>query len=126
MDLAELGSDLSLRVREAEEKIYGYSGQPLINWLAADLQDMLESVGFEHAAIAEQVQETNALVSADTIQRWFAMEPDRERPSYAQHLLRSMTAEEVAQVQALYERALTGQTVRWRTQIAFVVGQKAP
>ena len=80
--------------------------------------------GFEHVAIGEQGQETDILISADTIERWFATEPVHGRPSYAQHLLRSMTVEELAQVRALYERGLSGQTVRWRTPVVYLVGQK--
>ncbi len=125
VDLSQLGSDLSLRVREAEEQIYAAANVPLISWLPADLQDALESTGFENTGIGEQVREADLLVSADTVDRWFATESDRERPSYAQHLLRSLTVEELAQVESLYRRELSGQTIRWRTQIAFLTGQKA-
>jgi putative ATPase len=124
VDLQELGSDLSLRVREAEEQIYAVSDVALVSWLPADLQDVACMAGFEGVAVAAQSQETDMLVSPDTIERWFATEPVRERPSYAQHLLRSMTVEELAQVRALYERGLSGQTVCWRTQVAYLVGQK--
>ncbi|NIV37239.1 MAG: hypothetical protein GWN58_49790, partial [Anaerolineae bacterium] len=110
--------------REAEEQIYAAPDLPPVNWLPADLQGALEMAGFEDARIGEHAQEADVLVSPDTIGNWFAMEEYRERPSYAQHLLRTMAAEELAQVRALYERQLGGQTVRWRTRIAFVFGHK--
>ncbi len=124
VDLVALGDDLSARVREAEEQIYAAQDSPLVNWLPADLQAAAETAGFEDARVAEQVQETDVLISPTTIDQWFALGADRERPSYAQHLLRQIADEELAQVRALYERELAGQTVRWQTQIVFVVGQK--
>ena len=125
VDLSTLGSELGQRVCEAEEQIYAAPDMPLVNWLPADLQGAVEMAGFENASIGEQVQEADLLVSPETIGHWFATEEYRERPSYAQHLLRYITAEELAQVRALYERQLAGQTTRWRTWVAFVVGQKA-
>ena len=125
VDLSTLGSELGQRVCEAEEQIYAAPDMPLVNWLPADLQGAVEMAGFENASIGEQVQEADVLVSPETIGHWFATEEYRERPSYAQHLLRYITAEELAQVRALYERQLAGQTTRWRTRVAFVVGQKA-
>ncbi len=125
VDLPALGDDLGRRVREAEEQIYAAQDSPLINWLPADLQAAVETAGFEDARVAEQVQEADVLISTGTIAQWFASEADRERPSYAQHLLRQITDEELVQVRALYERELAGQTVRWQTKIVFVVGQKA-
>jgi putative ATPase len=124
VDLSTLGEDLIQRVREAEEQIYAAPDLPLVNWLPADLQGALETVGFEDARIGEQVQEADVLVSPDTIGHWFATEGTSERPSYAQHLLCTITDEELVRVRALYEQQLGGQTVRWRTQIAFVVGRK--
>ena len=125
VDLSELGDDLSQRVREAEEQIYAAPDMPLVNWLPADLKEAVEAAGYESAGSREQVQEADVLVSPETIGHWFATEEYRERPSYAQHLLRGMTAEELDRVRALYERQLAGQTTRWRTRVAFVVGQKA-
>jgi hypothetical protein len=112
-------------VREAEEQIYAAPDLPLVNWLPADLQGVLEEAGFENARVGEQVQEADVLVSPDTIGRWFETEGYRERPTYAQHLLGRITDEELVQVRGLYEQQLAGQAVRWRTRIAFVVGQKA-
>ncbi|MFN2184631.1 MAG: AAA family ATPase, partial [Anaerolineae bacterium] len=125
VDLAALGGDLSLRVREAEEKIYAAPDAPLVNWLPADLQMAVEMAGFEQVGMGEQIQEADVLVSPGTIDQWFAADADRKRPSYAQHLLREIAPEELAQVRTLYERELAGQTVRWQTRIAFVVGQRA-
>ena len=63
------------------------------------------------------------LVSPATLERWFETDAERERPSYAQHLLQHITAGELGEVRALFERQVAGQTIRWQTQIAFVAGQ---
>jgi putative ATPase len=125
VDLSPLGSDLSVRVREAEEQIYAAPDVPLVNWLPADLQKAMVTTGFEQIGMSEQVQEADVLVSSSTLDQWFVTEADRERLSYAQHLLRKITAAELAQVRALYQRELTGQTIGWRTRIVFVVGKKS-
>jgi len=125
VDLAALGSDLSRRVREAEEQIYAAPDAPLVNWMPADLQYAAEMAGFEQVGMGEQIQEADVLVGPGTIDQWFATESDRKRPSYAQHLLQEIGPEELAQVRTLYERELAGQTVRWRTRIVVVVGQRA-
>jgi hypothetical protein len=63
------------------------------------------------------------LVSRATLDRWFATEAEQDRPSYAQHLLRRLTEEELAGVEALFKNQLANQTVPWQTQIAYVAGR---
>jgi putative ATPase len=124
VDLSPLGEDLGRRVVEAEEAIYADAGDPLVNWGTADLGSALEAAGLEEGDVQEEVEAMEMFVSPATLERWFAIDPDRERPSYAQHLLRQLTADELAEVEALFQRQLAGQTVAWHTQIAFVVGQR--
>jgi putative ATPase len=123
LDLSSLEDDLRRRAIEGEEQIYAAPGDPLVNWGAEDLQRALEAAGFEEVAIQEEVQEAEMLVSPATLDRWFAVGVDRDRPSYAQHLLRRLTADELAEVRALFQRQLTGQMVPWRTRTVFIVGQ---
>jgi putative ATPase len=123
VDLSSLEDDLRQRVIEGEEQIYAAPDDPLVQWDAADLQRALETAGFQEVAVQEEVQETEMLVSPATLDRWFAVDAARDRPSYAQHLLRCLTAGELAQVRALFQRQLAGQTVAWQTRIAFIVGQ---
>ncbi len=123
VDLSPLENDLRQRIIEAEEEVYAALTDPLVNWEAADLRRGLEAAGFDDIALHEEVQEVEVLVSPATLERWFSSEMERGRPSYAQHLLRRTTADELAQVKALFERQLAGQTVPWRTRIVFVVAQ---
>ncbi len=122
-DLLSLGADLRRRLIEAEEAIYADGDDPLVNWDAADLRRLLESAGFEKISIQEEAQEAEMLVSPATLERWFALDAAGERLSYARHLLRRLTADELAEVAALFRRQLTGQAVAWRTRIVFVAGQ---
>ena len=125
VDLSSLGDDLSARVAEAEEQIYGQGEDPLVNWHAQDLKGILEAAGLEELLLQEDVQHTEALITPVILERWFTVETDGQRPSYAQHLLRRLTIEELGQVEALFQRQLAGQTVTWQTRIAFLVGQRA-
>ena len=122
VDLSSLDEDLGGRVIEAEEGIYAEASDPRVNWVAADLQRDLEAAGFETVAVQEEGEESEALISPAVIEGWFAEDPDRERPSYAQHLLDRITAEELAEVRALFQRQLAGQSVAWRTRTAFITG----
>jgi hypothetical protein len=101
------------------------ASDPLVNWTAGDLRRDLEAAGFEDIAVQEEGEESEVLISPVAIEGWFAEDPDRGRPSYAQHLLGRITAEELAEVRALFRRQLTGQTVAWRTRIAFIAGSWA-
>jgi putative ATPase len=123
--LTSLGDDLRRRVMEAEEQIYADEETPLVNWDAAHLMTMLQAAGFEEVAVQEELQQAEVLISPAALDRWFALETDRERPSYAQHLLCRITTDELAEVEALFQRQLAGQTVTWQTRVAFVVGQRA-
>jgi putative ATPase len=122
-DLSSLDSDLCRRVMEAEEQIYADPDDPLVNWDVTGLQSALESVGLKEIAIQEEPQESEMLVSPAVVDRWFSIEAGRDRPSYAQHLLRRITVDELALLKALFQRQISGQTVSWRTSIAFVIAQ---
>ncbi len=121
VELSPLDDDLRRRLTEAEEQIYA-SDDPSVNWEAADLGRWLETAGFQEVSVQMEVQEAEVLVGPATLDRWFAPEGPGGRPSYAQHLLRRLTADELAEVEALFRRQLAGQTVPWRTPRVFAGG----
>jgi putative ATPase len=123
VDLSSLGEDLSQRVREAEEAIYADAVDPVVNWEAADLRYALESAGIEQIAVTEEVQAAEMLVSPETVERWFGLQANGDRPTYAQHLLQRISEEELSGVKSLFQGQLAGQTVTWRTRIVFAVGR---
>jgi putative ATPase len=122
---SRLGEDLHRRVCDAEEAIYADPGDPLINWAAADLERLLAEAGFEGVTAEVEVQVSDLLVSPAVLDHWFALDAERDRPSYAQHLLREITPEELVVVRAEFQRQLAGQAVPWRTETAFFTAQAA-
>jgi putative ATPase len=123
VDFSSLGDDLRGRVVEAEEQIYADGHDPLVNWDLADLEGMLERTGYDEVAVQEEIQASEMLISPATVERWFAMDPDPGRASYAQHLLHRITADELVEVAALFQRQLAGQAVAWQTSIAYMRGR---
>jgi hypothetical protein len=63
-------------------------------------------------------------VNSEHLARWFSIDSDRGRPSYAQHLRRQLSADELAQVQALFESQLRDQSVAWTSQIVYLSAHK--
>jgi putative ATPase len=136
VDLSPLSDDLRLRIAAAEEQVYCDASDPLINWDAEDLARWLAAAGFGEVGVEVEDQAVETLFSPATLQRWFGPglesvspppEPGssetRTRPSYAQHLLRRITAQELAEVQSLFQRQLSGQIVSRRTRLAFATGR---
>ena len=123
VDLSALGEDLLQRVVEAEELIYDATDDPLVSWDVADLQGALQTAGFMEVEIDEVNQGAEVLIGKTTIQRWFSTEQVRGRPSYAQHLFRRCTEQEIGQVQVLFESQITNQTVTWRSRQVFATGK---
>jgi putative ATPase len=123
VDLTPLDSDLRRRVMEAEEQIYADPDDPMVNWDASSLRSALEGMGLQEVTIQEETQAYEMLVSPAVVDRWFSAEAGRDRPSYAQHLLRQIAAEELALMKALFLRQVAGQAVTWQTSIAFLTAQ---
>jgi putative ATPase len=122
VDTSSLAEDLRRRLVEAEEAIYLQADDPLVSWQAADLGQAMEVAGFQEMAVEDEVLEDERLISTATLDRWFSDTEAGERPSYGQHLRRHLASSERAEVEALFRRQLAGQTVTWRTRIAYVRG----
>jgi putative ATPase len=54
------------------------------------------------------------------IERWFATTSATNRPSYAEHLAKNLTEEEIRAVKELFTRSLLHQTVNWESAITFL------
>jgi putative ATPase len=124
VEFSALGDDVRDHVVEGEEAIYADGDDPLVNWDVDELRRTMEAAGFEDIAIHEEAQEGEMLISPATLDRWFEVGTERDRPSYAEHLLHRLTMDELAEVQALFQHQLAGQTVPWRTRIVFLVGHR--
>ncbi len=103
----------------AEEAIYTDKLDPMVNWDTDELR-----VAFEEAGLVVEVDEERMLTSMHItpalIERWFATTSATNRPSYAAHLAKNLTEEEIRVVKELFTRSLLHQTVNWESAIAFL------
>jgi len=123
VDLAPLGKSLAEKVRSAEEAIYAAPGDPLVNWGADDLRAAFLAAGLAEVAVETRETAAETRVAPSTVARWFTPAPEGQRPSYTQRLAVHLDPEELARVQGLYERSLSGQTVSWRSVTAFLMAR---
>jgi putative ATPase len=125
LDLASLPAELRERLAAAEEAIYQVADDPMVNWDVENLQAAFVSAGLEITCAVET--ETSQLrVTAAVLARWFGQvgEAEGRRPSYAQHLLRALSAEELAAIRQLFTGQLLEQTVAWQSRLAYLSGKK--
>jgi putative ATPase len=133
VDLSSLGEDLRQRLEQAEEMIYASADDPLVNWGVGDLEDALEQAGFRDIGVQVEMQTAERLINQESLDRWFALAPTGAsltrpvhgiRPTYAQHLLAQLTADEIMTVQALFRRQVSGRPVAWQTHLAYVSARR--
>jgi putative ATPase len=127
LELSLLEENLRQRLIDAEEAIYTDPDDPMVNWDAADLEAAFspegtygQSAGLSDVHLQVETVTTQQHVSAEHLARWFGASPEAQRPSYAQHLHQSLSTDELAQVQALFERQLRDQSVTWASQVAYL------
>jgi putative ATPase len=121
VNLDALPGDLGERVVAAEEAIYG-ADDPWVNWDAPDLEAALRAAGVDEVTVEVETASSEMLITPALLERWFDREAQRDRRTYVQHLLQSLSEEDVAQVQGLVERTLRNQTVSWQTTTAYITG----
>src|SRR5690606_17495428 len=119
--LHSLGDELAARIQAAEETIYHDPDNPLVNWGVDDLAAWWAAAGCPVEVTTEQ-ETTEVRITAGLLARWFAPAGE-DRPSYAQHLAAQLSAAEIDQVRALFERQLLNQTVTWHSRTAYVVAK---
>jgi putative ATPase len=119
LEKSKLDADLYQRLVAAEEAIYSDKLDPMVNWDTDELR-----VAFENVALVVEVEEERQLTSMHItpaiIERWFATTSATNRPSYAAHLAKNLTQEEIRAVKELFIRSLLHQNVNWESAIAFV------
>ena len=111
----------------------------MVIWTAVKLCAAVEAAGIIDMRIEVERQASEMRISPALIERWFSTEKipvfsekkgvsgtagQEQRPTYAHHLLRHISPEELAHVRALFEQQLSGQTVAWATTTALVTGRK--
>ncbi len=123
VDLAELGNVLADKVREAEEAIYTAPDDPLVAWTEEDLRGALLEANLTGVIIENIETIAEARIGPALLDRWFSPAAAGERPSYAQRLAFLLKPDDIAAVEALYRRKLTGATVPWRSVTAYAVAR---
>jgi putative ATPase len=118
-----LARDLAQAWQEAEEALYAQTDDPLVNWDAEDLRRWFEEAELAEVHVETQEMVSEVLITRELWQRWFSEAP-QTRPSYAQHLQRRLSPDQVFQIRALLEQQLVGQTRPWRSVVAFVRAKK--
>ncbi len=124
VDLSLLEENLRQRLIDAEEAIYTDPDDPMVNWDAADLEAAFRTAGLSTVQIQVETVTAQQHISAEHLARWFGASPEGQRPSYAQRLRQSLSADELAQVQALFERQLRDQSVTWASQVVYLSAHK--
>jgi putative ATPase len=124
VNLSELGAALGERLIAAEEAIYADPDDPMVSWDVADVQAAFQAAGLDAVAVQVESPTTQQHVSAEQLARWFDASADRRRPTYAQRLRQHLSSDELAQVQALFERQLRNQAVSWTSQVVYLSAYK--
>jgi putative ATPase len=123
VNVSSLDAVAAEALRAAEEAIYADPDDPMTNWDADDLRRALEAAGLVDVTVEAVEMAREIPVTPELIARWF--EPAASgRPSYGQRLGRCLDAAALADIRALFARELVGQTVPWRSVVAFVAGRR--
>jgi putative ATPase len=125
VNLAEVSAALAAKVREAEEAIYTDPADPLVNWSEDDLRAAFLVANLTEVTVEGVETVAEARISPAQLDRWFSPAAAGERPSYVQRLASLLKPDEIAVVEALYRRKLTGAAVQWRSVTAYVVARRA-
>jgi len=107
---------------KAEESIYTNADDPMVNWDSEELEAAFKGAGFDPVLITLEQIETEYLITADQVARWFDVTSDG-RASYAQHLRKHLSPETVSEIKTLFERQLVGNTCSWHSTLAFVLAK---
>lgn len=114
-------SDLSPALRQswqaAEARFLADPADPRFNWQAQTLVQWLEATGLRVECQTDRV-ESPLYITAALGQRWFS--PGPHQPSYGDGLARHLSPQDLAQIQAATLAELVGQTVTWRSQVAYL------
>lgn len=124
VDLSELGPELAARVQEAEEAIYADPEDPLVAWDEEALRLVLVAAGLADVKVESAETVAEVRIGPALLDRWFASPALGARLSYAARLAGRLDSDELAAVEALYRRKLTGAVVGWRSVTAFTTGRK--
>ncbi len=120
VDTTGLTQALAQRWQNADIAITQSTKDPRFNWDADSLKELFQEAGFEVKLTQETIQ-NEVYISLSLLQRWF--DNNNHFPSYRDQLSDHCPDKDIAAIQKVCMRQLQNQTVKWRTQIAFIVAQ---
>ncbi len=119
VDAAELPAPLVARWHAAEEAIYRVADDPLVNWDEHTLLAVFTAAGLETSGTLER-ELSELQITAAQLGRWFGAVTTEGRPSYAHHLRRQLSADELTTIEALLRGQLLNRTVHWHTTLFYL------
>ncbi len=116
-----LDPTLLARWQVAEDALYQTPDDPLLNWDVPDLAAALEAAGFVLTAPLQCVTQTEErYLSTAQVERWCTPAAARDRASYAQHLLATLSPAAWHRIAACLRSHLQERTVSWQTTLVYV------
>jgi putative ATPase len=109
------------KVKCAEEAIYTTADDPKTNWDQADLSAVFNAANLT-SELTLTTDRLSLLITPGMLDRWF----DRSAgQSYINRLATTLTTQEQAQVEQVFRRILTQQTVAWQQSHILIVATLA-
>lgn len=129
VDLSSLPADLINRISTAEEMIYTNPNDPMVNWDEQSLTLLFEQAGFSQVELFAEAATTEWRLDNRQIERWFNLESNGKRPTFAQFLTNpaegtGLSSSEIAKLKKLFQQQLADTVVSWQSTIAYVVAQR--
>jgi len=115
--LLNLPDEFGDRWIQAEETIYNNPNDLMTNWDIDDLKSDFEKVGLKVEIEVERIT-TPMQISMALLNRWFTK--SQTKPSYASHLAKFLSNDEVAIAQQLLTNKLLNKTVDWVSSAAMI------
>lgn len=111
-----LAPKLKQKLIHAEEAIYRNGIDPKLRWDVADLETLFSRSPWQ-AKLTIETTQSNVLITAGLLQRWF----DRQnQSSYIQQIGDSLTAKEQSTIAQTFRQALLNQTVPWSQTLIYI------
>jgi putative ATPase len=118
--LINLPDEFGDRWMQAEEAIYANPDDSMTNWDIDDLRSAFEKVGLTVEIEVERIT-TPMQISTALLNRWFSK--SQTKPSYASHLTKFLTDDEIEIVQQLLTNKLLNKTVDWASTAAIITSR---
>ena len=116
--LIDLPNEFGDRWIQAEEAIYANPNDSMTNWDIDDLRSDFEKIGLTVDIEIERIT-TPMQISTALLNRWFSK--SQAKPSYASHLAKFLTDDEIAIAQQLLTNKLLNKTVDWASSAAIII-----